>query len=358
MTATTLTPPGGEATALPRRARPRPRSAAAARYLARKLGFYIVAAWVAITLNFFLPRLIPGNPVQVIMAHQAHFGTVPAGEAAALTKILGLGHGSLAAQYWQYLGSLAHLQLGLSVFEFPTPVAAVIGQSIGWTIVLVGLATVISFVVGIGLGVLTGWKRGTWLDSLVPATTFLTAMPYFWLALLLVYLFAQALPVFPSSGGYDPLDTIGFNGAFIVSAVEHSVLPALTIVISSIGGWLLGMRNMMVATLSDDYVVAAEAKGIKPRKVMIGYAARNAVLPSVSGFAISLGFVVSGSIVMEQVFNYPGIGNVLFQAVSNDDYPLMQGIFLVITLTVLAANLLVDLLYGIIDPRTRIGAGS
>jgi peptide/nickel transport system permease protein len=159
--------------------------------------------------------------------------------------------------------------------------------------------------------------------------------------------------VFPTSGGYDPADNIGFNGPFIVSAVQHSILPAATIVLSSLGGWLLGMRNMMVSTLSDDYVIAAEAKGIEPRKVMIKYAARNAVLPSVSGFAISLGFVVSGSIVMEQVFNYPGIGNVLFNSVINDDYPLMQGIFLVITLTVLAANLLVDLLYVVIDPRTR-----
>jgi peptide/nickel transport system permease protein len=237
-------------------------------------------------------------------------------------------------------------------------VATVIRQSILWTILLVGAATVISFVVGIALGVLAGWKRGTWLDNLVPATTFLTAMPYFWLALLLVFLFTQVLSLLPSSGGYNPLDNIGFNGQFISSAVQHSILPALTIVISSIGGWLLGMRNMMVATLSDDYVVAAEAKGLKARKVMIGYAARNAVLPSVSGFAISIGFVVSGSIVMEQVFNYPGIGNTLYQAVVNDDYPLMQGVFLVITLTVLGANLLVDLLYGIIDPRTRIGAGA
>jgi peptide/nickel transport system permease protein len=328
------------------------------RYLARKMGFYVVAAWAAITLNFFLPRLIPGNPVQVIMAHQAHFGTVPPSEAASLTKLLGLGTGSIFVQYWQYLDSLAHLRLGLSVYEFPVPVATIIRQSILWTILLVGTATVISFAVGVALGVLAGWKRGTWLDNLVPATTFLTAMPYFWLALLLVYLFTQVLSLFPSSGGYNPLDSVGFNRAFIESALQHSVLPALTIVISSIGGWLLGMRNMMVSTLSDDYVVAAEAKGLKPRTVMIRYAARNAVLPSVSGFAISLGFVVSGSIVMEQVFNYPGIGNVLYQAVTNDDYPLMQGIFLVITLTVLGANLIVDLLYGAVDPRTRIGAAS
>jgi peptide/nickel transport system permease protein len=351
MTATVTTGSGEEAPAHPRRARPHARSGL--RYIGRKVGFYLVAAWAAITLNFFLPRLIPGNPVQIILAHQSHFGTVPPGEAAALTKLLGLGTGSIISRYWQYLDSLAHLRLGLSVYEFPVPVATVIRQSILWTIILVGTATVISFVVGIALGVLAGWKRGTWLDNLVPATTFLTAMPYFWLALLLVYLFSQVLRLLPASGGYDPLDNVGFNWPFIASAAQHSVLPALTIVVSSIGGWLLGMRNMMVATLSEDYVIAAEAKGIEPRRVMLGYVARNAVLPSVSGFAISLGFVVSGSIVMEQVFNYPGIGNVLFQAVSNDDYPLMQGIFLVITLTVLGANFLVDLLYGFIDPRTR-----
>jgi peptide/nickel transport system permease protein len=347
---------GGEARALPRRAaRRRTRSArvGSVRYLGRKLGFYLVAAWVALTLNFFLPRLIPGNPVEVIMGHQARFGTPPPNEAAALTKLLGLGTGSIFSRYWQYLDSLAHLRMGLSVYEFPTPVSSVIRQSIGWTVILVGVATVISFIVGTSLGVLAGWKRGTRLDNLVPATTFLTAVPYFWLALLLVYLFTQVITVFPTSGGYDPADNIGFNGPFVVSAVQHSVLPAATIVLSSLGGWLLGMRNMMVSTLSDDYVIAAEAKGLSPRKVMIKYAARNAVLPNVSGFAISLGFVVSGSIVMEQVFNYPGIGNVLFNSVINDDYPLMQGIFLVITLTVLGANLLVDLLYVVIDPRTR-----
>jgi peptide/nickel transport system permease protein len=346
---------GGEVPTLPRpevRARARARRGSV-RYLARKLGFYLVAAWAAVTANFFLPRLIPGNPVELILAHQQRFGTVPANEAQILTKLLGLGTGSLASRYWQYLDSIAHLRLGLSVFEFPVPVSTVLRQSILWTVILVGSATVISFAVGTGLGVIAGWKRGTWADNLVPATTFLTAMPYFWLALLLVYLLTQLLPVLPASGGYSQLDSVGFNGPFILSAIQHSVLPAGTIVISSIGGWLLGMRNVMVSTLSDDYVIAAEAKGLSPRKIMLRYAARNAILPNVSGFAIALGFVVSGSIVMEQVFNYPGIGNVLFNAVINDDYPLMQGIFLVITLTVLAANLLVDLLYVVIDPRTR-----
>jgi peptide/nickel transport system permease protein len=145
----------------------------------------------------------------------------------------------------------------------------------------------------------------------------------------------------------------GLTPQFFGSALYYGFLPALTIVLSSIGGWMLGMRNMMVATLSEDYIVTAEAKGLKPGRVRLTYAARNAVLPSLSGFAISLGFVVAGSIVTEQVFSYPGVGQLLFTAVSNNDYALMQGVFLVISLSVLAANLVVDVLYGLIDPRTR-----
>ncbi len=158
---------------------------------------------------------------------------------------------------------------------------------------------------------------------------------------------------FPLDGGFNPAMTIGLSWSFIGSAVVHSVLPAITIVLAQVGGWLLGMRNQTVATLSDDYIVAAEAKGLRPRRVMIGYAARNAILPSFTGFAISLGFVVSGSLLTEVVFSYPGIGFELLQAVQNEDYPLMQGIFLVITMSVLLANLMVDLLYGFVDPRTR-----
>jgi peptide/nickel transport system permease protein len=182
-------------------------------------------------------------------------------------------------------------------------------------------------------------------------------MPYFFLALLLLFFFASNVwHIFPLGQGYDTNSELneGWNLPFIASAVQHALLPALTIVISSVGGWLLGMRNMMVSTLSDDYVVAAEAKGLRQSRIMISYAARNAVLPSVSGFAISLGFVVSGAIAMEYVFSYPGLGEKLVQAVTNNDYPLMQGIFLVITFAVLGANMIVDLLHGFIDPRTRL----
>ena len=327
------------------------------RFIARKLGFYLAAAWVALTVNFFLPHFIPGNPVQVLIARMQQSGPTPPGEAQALSRLLGLGSGNIVQRYGQYLDSLVHLRLGLSVSDFPTPVSSEIASSIFWTLILVGVATVISFVLGVSLGALAGWNRGTRLDVIVPSTTLLTAMPYFWFGLILVYVFAtNVFHVLPASNGYDTSAglTVGFNGPFIASAAEHAVLPALSIIVTSIGGWLLGMRNMMVSTLSEDYVVAAEAKGLTSSRIMIGYAARNAVLPSISGFAISLGFVVSGAIAMEYVFSYPGVGFKLVTAVSNDDYPLMQGIFLVITLAVLAANLVVDLLHGFIDPRTRI----
>lgn len=327
------------------------------RYVLRKLGFYLLAAWVALTVNFLLPQLIPGNPVDDLLTKMSQAGPVPPGEQQVLNRLLGLGSGNIFQKYWQYVDGVAHLRLGLSISNFPTPVSAEIGSAIYWTLVLVGTATVISFLLGIALGTLAGWKRGSRLEAIIPSTTLLTAMPYFWLALILVFVFATNVwHIFPAGQGYNTNSfiNVGWNFAFIGSAIQHAILPALTIVISSVGGWLLGMRNMMVSTLSDDYVIAAEAKGLKPRRVMIGYAARNAVLPSISGFAISLGFVVSGAIAMEYVFSYPGIGFQLVNSVGNDDFPLMQGIFLVITFAVLGANLIVDLLYGFVDPRTRL----
>jgi peptide/nickel transport system permease protein len=323
------------------------------RYIARKLGFYAVAACAALAIDFFLPRLIPGDPVEIILSRMAQSGPTPPGEEKAITALLGLGHGSLISQFGQYLDGLAHFRFGTSVTDFPEPVLSLIAAALPWTLLLVGMATVLSFVLGTVLGAVAGWRRSRVVDALIPATTFLTSLPYFWLALLFLYAFAYVVKIFPLYGGYAPTVPPAWSLGFAVTAVEHSVLPALTIVVSSIGGWLLGMRNMTLTTLSDDYVVAAEAKGLSPRRILVRYAARNAVLPSLTGFAISLGFVVSGAIAMEYVFSYPGIGYLLLQAVQNDDYPLMQGIFLVIVFAVLGANLITDLVYGIVDPRTR-----
>lgn len=324
-------------------------------YFLRKLGFYAVALWAALTLNFAIPRLLPGNPVDILIAKlERQGGTVSPEAREAYTLLLGGDNTEpLWTQYINYLKSLLQGDLGLSVTYYPTEVSDIISQALPWTLVLVGLSSIIAAVIGVGLGAFAGWKPGTWIDSLVPATTLLAAMPYFWLALLITYLLARVLGWFPIQGGYDVTVTPGWNAEFIFSAIHYGFLPALTIVLASLGGWLLGMRNMMVSTLSEDYILTAEAKGLSPRKILRSYASRNAVLPSVAGFAISIGFVVSGSVITEQVFSYPGLGERLLSAVTNNDYALMQGVFLFITLAVLGANLAVDMLYGVIDPRTR-----
>ncbi|TNU74105.1 ABC transporter permease [Miniimonas arenae] len=299
--------------------------------------------------------MLPGNPVDILLAKlQQRGGTVTDDTRKAYALLLGGDDDTpLIQQYWQYLVRLVHGDLGVSVTYYPARVSDVIATSLPWTIALVGISTILAASIGVALGMIAGWRPGTWLDSLVPATTLLAAVPYFWLALILVYLLSRVLGWLPGQGGYDVVLDPGWSWEFISSAIYYGILPALTIVIASLGGWLLGMRNMMVSTLSEDYILTARAKGLRERRIQLHYAARNAVLPSIAGFAISLGFVVSGSVVTEQVFSYPGIGSRLLQAVTNNDYALMQGVFLVITLAVLGANLAVDLLYGLIDPRTR-----
>jgi peptide/nickel transport system permease protein len=322
------------------------------RYLGRRLFFYLLTALAAVTLNFFIPRLMPGNPAEILVSRLK--ARVTPQELHAFELQFGLQtHASLLSQYFSYWGNLFHGQFGRSIMYFPEPVIDVIRSSLPWTVVLIGVATIISFSAGTLLGIVAAWRRGSVLDGLMPAATFFSSVPYFWLALLAILLFAHDLHIFPSSGSYASGMTVSFTGSFIGSAVYHALLPALTIVISSLAGWLLGMRNMMITTMSEDYVTVAEAKGLTDRRVMFAYAARNALLPNIAGFAMSLGFVVGGALLVEIVFSYPGIGYALYQAVTNEDYPLMQGIFLVITLAVLLANLLADTCYVFLDPRVR-----
>jgi peptide/nickel transport system permease protein len=323
------------------------------RHLFRRMGFYLIALWASLTLNFLIPRLMPGDPVLLLIARLQ--GRVNPQGIQALRIMFGVNtHQSLLQQYTTYLGNLIHGNLGVSITYFPTPVATVIGQSLPWTLLLVGVAAVLSFLGGTFLGVLAAWKRGSRLDTtLAPVLTFFSAIPYFWLALIVVYVFGFLLKLFPLTGAYDLSVYPGMNGPFILSALYHAFLPALTIVVSSIAGWMLGMRNAMLSTLSEDYVLMAQAKGLPERRVMLTYAARNAILPNITGFALSLGFVVGGALLTEIIFSYPGIGFALLQAVQSEDFPLMQGIFLVITVAVLGANFLADILYVVLDPRVR-----
>jgi peptide/nickel transport system permease protein len=322
--------------------------------LLRRAFFYLVTAFVALSLNFLLPRMIPGDPVSRML--QRFQGHLDPHAVFALRALYGQTDEGLWSQYVDYWSRLLHGDFGVSFSNYPTKVTTIIGQGLPWTLGLIGACTILSFVIGTALGTVAGWKRGGWVDGLIPVTTFLTSVPYFWFGLIAVYLFAVELRWFPLAGGYTPGIEQGFNFAFIDNVLEHAMLPALTIVVSSVGYWLLGMRNMMVTTLAEDYVLLAKAKGLSRRRVMNTYAGRNAVLPSLAGFALSMGFIVGGSIITEVVFNYPGIGYTLFQAIGGQDYPLMQGIFFIITVAVLGANLVADLVYVLLDPRTRRAA--
>jgi peptide/nickel transport system permease protein len=325
-------------------------------FIIRRLVFYLVAAWVALTANFFLPRAMPGSAVQDIMSK---FPNLQPSAYKALEAMLGVGHpGSLWHQYVTYLNDIAHLNFGTDVVEYPAQVSTLLAETIPWTLTLVGTATVIAFILGTGLGIVAGWRHGGWTDRLLPGLMFLQAVPYFFLALILVEVLAEQLHLFPIGQGYANGLIPGWNASFIGSAVYHSLLPAFTIVITSVAGWMLQMRNVMITTIGEDYVLAAQAKGLSSHRVVFTYAARNALLPQLQGFGLALGFVVSGAIIMEIVFSYPGIGLLLLNAVTSNDYPLMQAIFLVITFTVLLANLIVDMVIVVVDPRARAREGA
>ncbi|MFC8731765.1 ABC transporter permease [Luteimicrobium sp. NPDC057192] len=325
------------------------------KYYGRRVAFYAITLWAAVSLNFFIPRMLPGDPAQILLGKLARNGDVTPAVQKNVELILGGSDEPLWNQYWAYLDNIVHGDLGISVSKYPEPVWDLIKDALPWTLCLVGAATIIAFAIGIVGGAWIGWKRGSAWDHVIPFTALLQSVPYFWLAILLVYFLGMKLGLAPISWGWDvqKYDHPEWTWASMVDVFQHAVLPALTIILSAVGGWLVGMRNMMVSTLAEDYIVTAEAKGLRPRRVLWVYAVRNAALPSFAGFAVALAFVVSGSLVMEQVFSYPGIGKLMITAVSNADYALMQGVFLLTTVAVLVVNFLMDLIYGYIDPRTR-----
>lgn len=320
----------------------------------RKLVLFVATLWAAVTVNFFIPRLMPGTPGDAALAKLAGNGPINPAQRQAIEATLGVPHGSLVSQYWTYLDNSAHGRFGISYTYFPQTVSSLILHALPWTLVLVGTVTVVAFVVGTLLGVLAAWRRGRAVDTVATVGgTFTSAFPYFWTALLLLFVFAFKLNWFPIKGGYQANVSPNLSLAFVRDAAFHSVLPALTILISGLGGWLLGMRNNMINTLGEDYVTFAEANGLRGRTVALRYAARNALLPNLTAFGMALGLVVGGSLLTEVVFAYPGVGYLLYNAVVNEDFPLMQALFLVITISVLVANFAVDLLYGMLDPRVR-----
>ena len=324
--------------------------------LIRRLGVYLLAAWVALTVSFLLPRVVPGNPVAGAIARASQSGNCNSQCVEAIKAQLGYNvHTSIWDQYVQYLGNLLQGNLGHSWSENAS-VGSLILSYLPWTLGLLVVATTISFVAGTTIGILMAWRRGSLIEWVMPAATFFQALPYFFLALVLVLIFGQTgtmLKWFPSLFGYDIYTTTpGFNWPYIGSVINHAVLPGATVILASMAGFIVAMRNQMVTTMDEDFVLLAAAKGL-PARAEVWYAARNALLPVVSNFTVAISLVVAGQILVEIVFNYPGIGYHLFDALGKLDYSLVQGIFVVITLVVLVINLLADIVYVLIDPRSR-----
>jgi peptide/nickel transport system permease protein len=323
-------------------------------FVLRRLGFFVLTLWVALTLNFALPRMMPGNPAQAMIAN--HKGVVSPTALKALEAQFGINaHQNIIGQYFTYLVNVAKGNWGVSLTVQPgNSVYHIVLDAIPWTLGLVGVTTVLAFILGTGIGIVAAWRRGMRVDSIMtPIFVVLTVVPYFFLGLVLIWFFGLKLHVLPTFDSYDYTLTPAFNWQFISNVLEHAILPSFTLLILTIGTWTLTMRNTMITTLAEDYVRMARAKGLPGWRIMLNYAARNAILPNLTGFAMSLGFVVGGAIIIEEVFNYQGVGYMLLNAVTNDDYPLEQALFLLITVAVLIAILFSDIATAILDPRTR-----
>jgi peptide/nickel transport system permease protein len=322
------------------------------RFILRRFLFYLAAFWGSLTLNFFLPRMLPGDPATAILAGDT--GRLDLNQIASLREALGLSDAPLPQQYLTYLTHVLRFDFGVSYSSFPVPVTSVIMTGLGWTLLLGLTSLILSFVIGNVIGVFASWRRGGLVDTVMPPLLVLIgAFPPFFLALLGLYFLAFKFGWFPINHAYDDALLPTFSLEYILSVLKHLILPALSIILVSIGGWVLGMRNTMISTLAEYYIIMAEAKGLGQRRIMFNYAARNAMLPNLTAFGIALGFILSGQLLIEQVFTYPGLGFLLIKSVSTLDYPLMQGLFMMITTAVLVANFMVDILYTRLDPRVR-----
>jgi len=325
------------------------------RWLLRRILFYGLAVWVALTLNFLLPRLMPGDPIGGVLQRlsPAQLAANP-GIIQTYEALLGGGKSSIGHDYVVYLHRLAHFNFGISTSNYPAPVSDVIGRTLPYSIFLVGIAFLIAFVLGTTIGMIAAWRRGGGVDNVVvPTLMALSAFPAFFTALLGVYFLGLRLQWFPIQHAYDSGLIPGFNWAFLSSAVRHAELPMLVIIAAFAGGWVLNMRTVMINTISEDYVAMAHAKGLRDRRVMTRYAARNAILPPLNGFAAQFASAVGGLVFIEYVFSYPGAGLTLQQAALGNDYPLTQGLLLVFALCVIASNFVMDLANFALDPRVR-----
>ncbi len=330
------------------------------RYLGARIVIFVATVFISVTVVFVIPRLVPGDPLGAIAIKLSQVGG-NLGSRELVDQYMhrfGLDK-SVPEQYIAYLGQLAQGDLGYSISAFPTRVQDMLADALPWTIGLLTVTTILSWLLGSLIGALVGWTGGRSkpLQALVPVALVLYTTPYYILAIVLVFLLAYLWPIFPLSGAY----TIGVRPAlspsFIVDVIHHGMLPALSIILVSLGWWFLSMRSLIVSLKGEDYILWAEAKGLPRRRIFWAYAFRNALLPQVTGLALSLGNIVAGALITETIFGYPGIGYLVYTAIKGLDFPVIQGCILLVILSVATANLLLDLAYPLIDPRIRYASG-
>jgi peptide/nickel transport system permease protein len=324
-------------------------------HIARRFAVFLLIVWLAASLNFFLPRLSGQDPVRTKLLAEAQLGGhVHAGIEEMVREYnekFGLDK-PLWRQYVTYLGKTAQLDFNYSISNYPRTVRDLIAEAIPWTLGLLGMTTLLSFGIGTFLGALLAWPGAPrWMRYVMPPLWALHAIPFFLLGLILMYLLAFQLRLLPIFGGYSPGAAPGFNSTFILDVMAHATLPALSIILVATGGWALGMRGMMVTTMGEDYVTFAEAKGLKASTIFLRYCVRNAILPQTTALALALGQILSGAVLVEVIFGYPGIGALLYQAIRENDHFLIQGIVFTVIVTLGLTTFILDVVYPWLDPR-------
>lgn len=324
-------------------------------YVVTRAAQLALVIWISVTINFIIPRLLPGDPVETALARlQASGGGLTVdieAVAASYRAKYGLDQ-PIPIQYLNYWRDLLRLELGVSFADFPQPVISKISSALPWTVGLLSVSTLIAFSLGSLLGALLAWPGAPRLvRGLVPPLMVFAAVPFYLLAIVLTYLFAVAWPILPAAGGVDTTRILRFDWETALDIARHAVLPALSVVLGSLGFWALGMRSQLVTVLGEDFITFAEAKGLPPRRIFLWYGTRNALLPQVTALALALGSVLSGSVLVEVIFNYPGLGSVLYIAIRGKDYFVIQGVVLMLILALGLALFIIDLIYPLIDPR-------
>ena len=330
-------------------------------YFLRRIGMFFLVVFVAASFNFFIPRLAPGNPIGAITSRMANASAgIENGQAMfeAYRKRFGLDD-PIYIQYAKYMWNTVRFDFGQSLSAYPADVSEIVRPAIGWSMGLIGVSVLITFALGVLIGALLAWK-GTprIVKAILPITMIGGVLPYYLLAMLLLYIFAFSSRALPMSGAFDSGISAQLSWPYIASVARHAVLPALSIILTSVGGWALTMRSLMVNTIGEDYMLLADAKGLPKSRILWWYSVRNAIPPQLTHLGIAMGYVVSGAILVEIVFSYPGLGYQLYQAIVNSDYTVIQGITLILAVSVGLGVLIIDLIYPRLDPRVTYVAES